>query len=386
MTRTILKITSLILCVLLFASCKSDYKGLEKPLYDPMPQEETVSDGGLAARQGDWIYYVNGDNFTRHEGERFSTFAGALVRMKEDGSEKAIVVDKDVSLFSIQGETILLCIYENGTSVIASVKIDGTGYKTLEKIDDIYLGGCFGFAGEYIYYTKNYLLYRMDALGKNKTKITDFPVYNLRTGKKYSYFTKEIDESIGSVYKIENGSNEFVEITKSAAYVVDVQDNFAYYYILKNGTVYKYEPVSGSAEAVVFGGYTDYLFCEEEGFYVFSSTVEKEEESFDGLYKVPAGGGAKEQISSCSGRCMAYYNGYIYYVNATKLNQLYRCSIDGTVDECISEEYVYDFDTLDVVDNYLYFLSDGDYDRIYRLNMDNKLVECIEYDDISVVG
>ena len=304
--------------MLLLASCKSDYKGLKEPLHGANPDENTVSDGGLAAKQGEWIYYVNGDNFTRHEGERFSTFAGALVRMKEDGSEKAIVVDKDVSLFSIQGETILLCVYEKGSSAVASVKIDGTGYKTLEKIDDIYLGGCFGFAGEYIYYTKNFLLYRMDILGKNKTKITDFPVYNLRTGDKYSYFTREIDESIGTAYKIENGKNDFVEITKESAYVVDVQAKYAYYYILKNGTVYKYEPASGTAEAVVFGGYTDYLFCEEEEFYVFSSTVEKEDESISGIYKVPAGGGAKEQLSSNSGRCMAYYNGYIYYVNVTK--------------------------------------------------------------------
>ncbi len=386
MTKTILKVISLILCVLLLTSCKGEYKGLEEPLKDASPNEETVSDGGIAARQGQWIYYVNGDNFTRHEGERFSDFAGALVRMKEDGSERAIVVNKDVSLFSIQGEKILLCVYENGASAVASVNIDGTGYKTLEKIDDIYWGGCFGFAGEYIYYTKNCLLYRMGSDGKNKTKITDFPVYNLRTGEEFSYFTKEIDGSIGTAYKIENGSNEFVEITKEAAYVVDVKENYAYYYILENGTVYKYEPVSGTAEAVVFGGYTDYLFCEKEGFYAFSTTVEREEQSFDGLYKVPVGGGAKEQLSSNSGRCMAYYNGYIYYVNVTKLNQLYRCSLDGAVDECVSEEYVYDFDTLDIVDNYLYFLSDSDYDRIYRLDMESNFVECIEYDDISIVG
>ena len=138
MTRTILKVISLILCVLLLTSCKAEYKGLSKPLTDASPSEKTISDGGLSARQGQWIYYINGDNFTRHQGERFSDFAGALVRMKEDGSEKAIVVDKDVSLFSIQGEKILLCVYENGTSAVASVNIDGTDYKTLEKIDDIY--------------------------------------------------------------------------------------------------------------------------------------------------------------------------------------------------------------------------------------------------------
>ena len=51
-----------------------------------------------------------------------------------------------------------------------------------------------------------------------------------------------------------------------------------------------------------------------------------------------------------------------------------------------AKEFVFDFDTLDIIDNYLYFISDSDYDRIYRLNMDTLETECIEYDDISYVG
>ena len=95
MTKNFLRICTFILCLCLLSGCNDGYKGLKTPLEDAEPQCETVSDGLLAAKQGKWIYYINGDNFTRHEGERFSEYAGALLRMKEDGTEKSIVLDKD---------------------------------------------------------------------------------------------------------------------------------------------------------------------------------------------------------------------------------------------------------------------------------------------------
>lgn len=387
MTKSFLKIISVyLICVFVFCGCKKGYSGLDKPLQGAEPNAQVISDGGLAIKQGQWIYYVNGDNFTRHEGERFSEYSGALLRMKEDGSEKAVVLNMDVSLFNIRDGKIYVLVYEKDRSVIASVNIDGTNYNELRAIDDIYYGGCYGFSGEYFYYTKNFMLYRMNIDGKNEVQLTKFPIYNLRVGDEYVYFTRETDENIGNLYKIVDGEDSYTEITLEAAYVIYVKGEFAYYYILDNGKVYKYNAKSGKSEAVIFGGYTDYLFCEDENFYAISSSIESDEQTFDGIYTVPAGGGQKTQISSNSGRCMAYYNGFVYYVNLSSLNQLYRCSLDGKTDECISEEFVYDYDTLDIVGKYLYFISDSDYDRIYRVNMDTCDVECIEYDDISVVG
>lgn len=371
---------------MLFTGCKKGYSGLSEPLKGAEPRCETVSDGGLAVKQGQWIYYINGDNFTRHEGERFSEYAGALIRMKEDGTEKAVVLNKDVSLFNIRNEKIYVCVYENNQSIVASLDIDGTNYKQLKIIDDIYYGGCYGFSGEYIYYTQNFMLYRMNLDGKNQIQLTDFPVYNVRVGEDYIYFTRELSDNIGNLYKMVDGEDSFIEITTSAAYVLAVNKETAYYYVLNNGAVYKYNAKQGTSEPIIYGGYTDYIFNEEAGFYGFSSTIERDNETFDGLYIIKTIDGKKTQISQNSGKCMAYYNGYIYYINATVLNQLYRCSLDGTVDQLVSEEFVYDFDTLDIVGNYLYFVSDSDYDRIYRLNMDTQKTECIEFDDISLVG
>lgn len=379
------KLCAVALVLIMLVGCGAEYKGLDKPLPNAEPDKPTVSDGGLAARQGEWIYYVNGDNFTRHEGERFTEYFGALCRMKVDGSEKSVIINKDVSLFSVDGERIYLCIYEKGRSVISSLKVDGTDYKVLETVDDIYYGGICEFLGDYVYYTKDYKLYRMDKSGKNKIKITDFKVYNLRVGEDTAFFTRDENGDIGNVYMLKNGEASFSELTNSPAYVVDVTADYAYCYMMGNGNVYRYSLDDLKAETVIYGGYTDYLFCEEQNKYFISYSLESDGER-DGIFILDEGGGEKTRISEHSGRCFAYYGGYVYYVNSNVLNQLYRCKADGSVDECVSEEFVYDYKPLDVVDNYLYFFSDSDYDRIYRVCLDNNAVECIEYEDISIVG
>ncbi len=379
------KLIKIIVCALafaLFTACTNGYTGLKTPLTGAQPEEITVSDSGIAARQGEWIYYINGDNFTREENGRFHIYAGALCRMKEDGSEKQVVVDRDVSVFNIRGEEIFLCIYDEG-SYVAKVCIDGSNYRVLKKIDDIYYGGCYAFGENVIYYTKDFRLYSMDLDGKQNKKLTDFKIYNLRTDGENVLFTREENEGIGSVFYLENG--ECIKLTKEPAYVLNIRDNEVFYYLLSNGTVYKYSADTKEHKAVVYGGYTEYAFDKESGIYVVSAS-ENSEGDPAGIYVIPENGGEKTQVSENSGRCMTVYDGYIYYINTSKLNYLYRCSVDGSVDELLSEEFVFDYDTLDRVDGYIYFFSDSDYDRVYRINTQTKKVECVEYEEFSAVG
>lgn len=381
--QKLIKIIACFSVCLCLSACKSRYTGLKTPLTGAQPEEKTVSDSGIAARQGDWIYYINGDNFTREENGRFHEYAGALCRMREDGSDKEVVVDRDVSVFNIRGEEIFLCVYEDNGSVAAKALIDGTGYKTLSKIDDIYHGGCYAFGDDYIYYTKDFRLYRMDRNGKNSKKLTEFKIYNLRVNGNRVFFTREENENIGSVFTLEG--DEAVQVTKSAAYVLLITDENAYYYLLDNGTVYRYNIESEEHKAIVYGGYTEYCFDEENGINVFSVSEDSNGEG-GGIFVTPSDGGTKVQVSENSGRCMTVYDGYIYYINTSKLNYLYRCAVDGSVDECLSEEYVFDYDTLDRLDGFVYFFSDSDYDRVYRVNCNDKKIECVEFEEFSSIG
>ena len=376
------KILSFILVLLLFTGCKSGYKGLDKPLENTDWNATVISDGGIAAQKGDFIYYINGDNFTRHENERFDTFTGALCRAREDGSDKSVVVDQDVSLFNIKDDRIYLVFYSKKGSQLASVKLDGTDFKIITVIDDIYYGGCYGFTQKAIYYTKDFCLYRYDF--QKSHKVTDFEIFNLTVGEDYTYFTRDLDGDIGNVYKLKTGSDTAVEITREAGYVVENSGSRAYYYILANGKLYEYDALSGTSEAVVYGGYSDYVIFEDG--YVVSYSLETENDENLGIFIVKKEGGNKIKLSSSQGTSMVIVGDYLYYVNVSKVNMLYRVKLDGTEEECVSEEYVYHYMPIDVVGEYIYYYSDSDYDRIYRLNVSTLQGECFEYEDIAIVG
>ncbi len=387
MTKSVLKrIFVFLLIGVLLTGCSNKYTGLKEPLKVKDPLAPVISNGGLALQQDEWIYYLNGDNFTRQEGERYSRYAGALCRMKEDTSEKSVVVDKDVCIFDYFSGRFYLLVYENNQCVSASVKVDGTDYIEYKTIDDIFFGGCYSFLNGYVYYTKDFKLYHMDKDGKNAKKITDFPVYNLRAQGDYVFFTKDINGDIGSIYKLKNGETDFVEITKEPAYVLDIIGDKAYYYILSNKTVYCYDIINGKSQSIIYGGYTDYLFSPQNDFNVISYTIESDDDAVGGIFTLKSEGGAKTEISKNSGKCLTYHNGYVYYVNVDQLNQLYRVKLDGTNEKLVSEEFVYDYTSLDIVGEYMYFLSDSDYDRIYRINLNDLTQECVEFDDMAIVG
>ena len=313
MTKSVLKkIFSLLLVAFLLTGCSKQYTGLKEALPVQDSKAPVTSNGGLALQQGEWIYYLNGDNFTRQQGERYSRYAGALCRMKEDTSEKSVVVDKDVCIFDYYDGRFYLLVYEEDKCVSASVSVDGTDYKKYKAVDDIFYGGCYGFLNGYIYYTKDFKLYRMDKDGKNSEKLTDFPIYNLRAEDDYLFFTKDINGDIGSIYKLKNGETDFIEITKEPAYVLDIIGDNAYYYMLSNKTVYCYDVINGTAQSIIYGGYTDYCFSPENDFNIISYTIESDIDTVGGIFTLKSTGGPKTEISKNSGKNLTYHNGYVY--------------------------------------------------------------------------
>lgn len=371
----------LLLPCLLFSACTARYSGEKTPLEGGQPDAEVVSDGGRAAQQGDWIYFINGDNFTR-ETERFAAFSGALCRMRTDGTDPGILVDLDVSLFNIDGGYIYFVTYESNKSYACRVGINGMDFRRFLEIDNIYDGGCYDFGGGYIYYTKDYKLFRMDLEGNNRTQLTDYPIYNLRAGSQYAFFTQDINDDIGPAYKIAHNSTDPVKVTSAAAYVLDIQDDMAYYYMLDNGYAYQYDQYTGKAESIAHKAYEEYLFMPQQGILCASYTEEE-----TGMYILPLG--SEEQVRQISeedsAARMAYYDGYIYYINKSSLSELYRIRPDGTGREVISEDYILDTDSLDIFDGWIYYFSDGDEGRIYRLSIDTLKAQCIQIEDIGIV-
>lgn len=372
-------ILAALLCVFILPGC-SGYK--QYSLEGGQPEAPVESDGGRAIVQGDWVYYLNGDNYLREENIRLHYYRGAICRMKRDGTERAVLCNDDVSVFNIKGDTIWYVAWENGKSVICSIGIDGSGRKKLRETDSIFSGGGYEFTQEYIYYVKDGCLKRMDHDGKNDVQLTKERVCNIIASGDYIYYTDYANEEYGQVFRIKHGQSEAETVTRLPGYVVGQSGGTVYYYLFSTGYCYAFDEQSASASSVAHLGYEEYCFAPETG-YIFASYVSDTEGG--GLYRLDLQSGTRKKLCDDRAERIAYYNGFLYYINDSALFSLYRIRIDGTDRECIRNEMISNLDALDIADDWLYYFSDDDEGRIYRINLTTLRAQCVEYEDIGTV-
>ncbi len=363
--------------LMLLAGCG----GGQEPLAGAQPEAEVVSDGLWAARQGEWIYYINGDNYVRDEGVRIHQYRGALCRMKQDRSEQAVVVEEDVSLFNIDGEYIWYVAYDDGQSVLCRVRSDSTGKKEILRFDSVYDWGGYAYMEDVIYYVKDGRLYRLDKDSLKSERIGQHEIYNLRVSSQNVYYTVNNQGEPGELYKAAHDSDQPVQLTMVPAFLIEAGEGRAYYYALATGYCYCYDEGADKAEAIAMGGYEEFLFVPEEGFLA-GSYISSEE----GMYVMPIEGGERLKISDDCAERMIYHDGYIYYINLSEMYELYRIRPDGTDRECVCPDAVSELDVPDLLDGYLYYFSDSDEGRIYRLNLETLKYECVEYEPSGVIG
>ena len=93
-----------------------------------------ISNGGLAARQGEWIYYSNSD-----DGEK-------IYKIKTDGSEREKINDDYSGFINVVGDWIYYS-NQDDAGKIYKIKTDGSGR---EKINDDY-SWFINVVGDWIY-------------------------------------------------------------------------------------------------------------------------------------------------------------------------------------------------------------------------------------------
>lgn len=368
---------AVILAVFILSGCSAG----PAPLSGAQPEAEIISDGLWAARQGDWIYYINGDNYVRDQGVRIHDYRGALCRMKQDRSEQDVVIEQDVSLFNIDGKYIWYVAYENGKSLLCRIKSDRTDKKEILAFDSIYGGGGYVHMKDIIYYVKDGKLYRLNKASLRSEKISSHDVFNLRADANYAYYTRNINDEAGELYRVGHDQTEPVQLTMTPAFLLETGRDCAYYYAMGTGYCYRYDEIQDKAEAIAMGGYDEFLFVPEENFTVGSYLINEQ-----GMYVIPSNGGERIKISDDSAERMVYHNGYIYYINLSEMYELYRIRPDGTDRESICPDAISELDVPDLLDNYLYYFSDSDEGRIYRINLDTLKYECIEYEVSGLIG
>jgi putative cell wall-binding protein len=291
-----------------------------------------ITNYGLVAEQGDWIYYSN----------------NGLYKINKNGTGKKQVSSDQALFVNVVGDWVYYLKVsedENESNKIYKVRTDGTG-KT-KVVDDI----CFyvTVAGDWIYYMnatspKGEGIYKVRTDGKLNTKLVsanfaydisvsgDWLYYSL--GEFYDDVQSEINRikidgtSKQNIYNCDDLDGGFMGTIVSGDWVYfmdakpnDTQDDLFYriYKTKKDG--------SGKAEMVLEDQVLDYNVY--DGWIYYLSDEENPE-----LYKVKIDGTEKTKLNTSGTALINIAGDWIYYISQNDDN-LYRVKIDGTGNQIV---------------------------------------------------
>ncbi len=234
-----------------------------------------INNYGFATYDGTWVYYGNPIN------------QGKLSKAKIDGSSVAKINDDEPLFLNVQESYIYYCNLSDN-SAIYKVNKDGTERTKLTMEPATYLR----VYNNSIYYqdvNENYSLYKMDLNGGNKKKVTeDSPLY-INLYEEYMYYSNF--SNYGEVTKVNLNNTSKININTETSLYVTLQDSYLFYQ-----------------------DYNDKF-----------------------IYRMNTDGTNKILVQASEGIELNAVNGWLYYINVSDDNTLYRIKYDGSQNERLTD-------------------------------------------------
>lgn len=264
---------------------------------------------GLAAEQGDWIYYSNSSDDNK------------MYKIKNDGTGKTKLTST---------EAFYLNVYE-----------------------------------DWIYYLSNGTVYRIRTNGTGLTKvITDNAKY-INVVDNYLYY---FNGSLGGIYRIKISNIESVEVTPELISnditswdiftEIAVHNGWIYYQNNSDNLALYKVKVDGTNNTKINSVESRNLNLQGEFIYYKEGTR---------LYRSNIYSTSKTQISYDSVDYINVSNGWIYYKNNSYNGKLYKMKIDGTNKIKLSDDSVRN---INVVGEWIYYQSEQEAYKLYRIKTD----------------
>jgi len=291
----------------------ANWKGIENTIGNT---NGNIINGGYAALQGNWIYYVNNSDSYK------------LYKIKTDGTGESKLSDDMPMYINVLGDWIY---YSNDSDAgkLYKIKTDGTG-KTMLSEDAAYYVNA---AGDWIYYKNNSdasRLYKIKTDGTKKTKVNDDMSYDISAAGDWIYYVNESDGY--KIYKIKTDGTDKTKLNDDTSYDINVADGWIYYQ---------------------------------------KSITDSEDNSIpNGLYKIKTDGTEETKLSDAVPYYINVVGDWIYFVNNSNSNKLYKIKTDGTVKTKLNDDNSSD---INVAGDLIYCGIKGDPGKLYKLKADGTI-------------
>ncbi|MDF2883881.1 MAG: serine/threonine protein kinase [Clostridiaceae bacterium] len=286
-----------------------EYSVTLQPISQIGTSSANAANGGLFAKEGDWIYFSN------------SSDNNSLYKMKTDGSGiKKISNLQCKNINAINGWVYFTSPGKDGSNIY-KIRDNGTGLKQLSS--DIRGDSSLYVVGQWMYYSgENFKLSKMRIDGGKSIELNNTQGTSIIVDGDWIYYSmlghdmNKIKTDGTAMSKLDHGMPGFINVENGWIYYTNGSDNDIIYKVKTDGTGFQligYEPVTmGMA---VQNGWVYYINMRDNR----------------NIYKTKTDGSERKKLTSDGGiDNISIIDNYIYYLKSDSQNTQFKIKIDGS--------------------------------------------------------
>lgn len=308
MKKWVVVITCLVILLVSLAGC-SKSKSSDSPvsqLINKVTGEETgfhqgnnVINAGVAAGQGDWIYYcLKGKD-------------GKLTRVRTDGSERSVISDDKAENINVVGDWIYYRVMTN----IYKVGLDGSKKTNLNT-----MGFNLIVVGDWMYYTGDGGFYKARLDGTQQTLIGKANALSFNVYDDWIYYSDQGDTY--RLHRIKTDGSKQEALTGVGATYPKFAGKNLYYYCVEDRHIYK-AGLDGTSPVKLTDDRVGSFNLSGDWIYYFNVEDSK-------VYKMKLDGTERSVFLVESAHSFSMAGDWIFYDNANDGWKLYKIRTDGT--------------------------------------------------------
>ncbi len=360
--KRIISIICIIMIVLSFCGCGTKLEGGQ-------PEGEITSNGGIAVKQGDWYYFINGSMPATAKEALTASNRGRIFRLNGLSGEVQQITDKKAFNLYIFKDKLFYTSPTMKNVVLSVVNIDSTGNRDLLTFDDSEfitygeLGVAVATAGKIIYF---------DYATCSKKEFAVGDVTDMRISEHYIYF---YDQKVAGTKRVEIATGREEKLCDENGMIIYANDTEVYFVSVRvpyklNANTLELTQISEALYKNLYFNYKNRaIICVES------------DESVVGLFSQPIDNVAGEAVAESGNKprtklhnkaVSAYCanDEFIFFVEA-ETGDVYKMSYEGTDKTVLGKiDSVFDMDSIDIVGDKLFVFDSVESGKAYVAPID----------------
>lgn len=266
-----------------------------------------IVNGGLAAAEGDWVYFHSNLGGSLHKS---NILTGEVVALSADSAWFINVSDQWVFYSNRDDNNRVYRVKTDGSDRMA-LSLSSAWFLTLVD-NDLY----------FINEDDNYRIYHLHPEDGTETRLGEDSAWFLNVIDGWIYYINRSDEN--TIYRLSADGSEKEQLNKVSSCCLNVVDNTLYYVNEESDSRLYRQDIDGANETLINEVPTWFVNSTDEKIYYAD-----ESDNFS-IYSMMPDGSDKQKINNDPARYILLAGDWIYYLNHAEEDTVYKVKTDGS--------------------------------------------------------